>query len=133
MKKTKMPQIRQDLYKFIIRQGVKEDANHPYIESGSIVLTFEDQSTITVDKQPLLDTVFALNVPIESLKTIEATLLNIDPENWKSFEIMTEDGAVVTRLTQKMSRSRSGFLDGCAYFNEDMKNWLDQRKVESFR
>ena len=125
-----MPQIRQDLYKFIIRQGVRGDASHTYIESGSIVLTFEDQSTVTVDKQPLLDTVFALNVPIESLKTIEATLLKIDPENWKSFEIMTEDGAVVTRLTQKMSRS---FRSGLAYFNEDTKNWLDQRKVESFR
>ena len=130
MKKTKIPQIRQDLYKFIIRQGFKEDANHPYIESGSIVLTFEDQSTVTVDKQPLLDTVFALNVPIENLKTIEATLLKIGPANWRSFEIMTEGGTVVTRLTQKM---RSLFPSGSAYFNEDTKNWLDQRKVESFR
>ena len=132
MKKTKIPQIRQDLYKFIIRQGVIEDANHNFnfIESGSIVLTFEDQSTVTVDKQPLLDTVFALNVPIENLKTIEATLLKIGPANWRSFEIMTEGGTVVTRLTQKM---RSLFPSGSAYFNEDTKNWLHQRKVESFR
>lgn len=132
MKKSKLSQIRQEVYNQIKKQGIKEKENFHH-QTGRITLTFDDKEVI-LDKQPLLETVLALNVPIDKLKSIKAERMEqINPLDFLALKILTEGSAIITYLEQRGDEPFRTFSFGDAWICQQQLDLLENGKIETFR
>ena len=104
--RSRIPQIQQEIYKAILQKGQTSDRSHtqgrrlrPLPTQGSITLTFTDKKRLDVDMDDIGWVALILNVSIENLASLKATLFGINLLDVESLKILTKNWTTKTSIT----------------------------------
>ena len=123
---SRLKEIQQRILQAIIKKGQTEDEvdlEKPHPESGSVTLTFNDCDEV-VDKQPLFRVLSNMNVSVDNLKTVRASLYQIRISDWIAIKVLTSKGAVVTHLFGHYIHCNQG------QSIEIISNLLDKKQIK---
>ena len=105
--RSRIPQIQQEIYKAILQKGQTSDRSHTQgrrlrplpTQQGSIALTFTDKKRLNVDMDDIGWVALILNVSIENLASLKATLFGINLLDVESLKILTKNWTTKTSIT----------------------------------
>ena len=130
---SRLKEIQQRILQAIIKNGQTEDEvdltrsfkhrEKPHPESGSVTLTFNNCDEV-VDKQPLFRVLSNMNVSVDNLKTVRASLYQIRISDWIAIKVLTSKGAVVTHLFGRYIHCNQG------QSIEIISNLLDKKRIK---